>query len=134
MQLAFFLTPKSDTLYLVDNFTLRQAMEKMQYHGYSSVPVLDNDGKYIGAITTGDILWYIKDLYNLSLADTEKIKVSEIPRRYDNVPVAVNARLSDIIEVAMLENFIPVIDDLGVFIGIVRRREIMEYYQKQIGV
>ena len=32
MNIAFFLTPKSEVVYLSKRMTLRQAMEKMEYH------------------------------------------------------------------------------------------------------
>lgn len=130
MQLAFFLLPKSETLYLTEQMTLRQAMEKMQHHGYIAVAVLNQQGQYVGTITVADFLWYLKDRYGLHLGATEKILIKDIPRRHDNSPVSINADVRDLLQTAMEENFIPVIDDLGVFIGIVRRREIMEYYRR----
>ena len=130
MQMAFFLLPKSETLYLTENMTLRQAMEKMQYHGYGAVPVLNEAGQYVGTITAADILWYLKDLYGINMTATEKIQVQDVPRRHDNVPVPVSADIRNMLKMAMEENFIPIVDDLGVFIGMVRRREIMEFYQK----
>lgn len=130
MQLAFFLLPKSETLYLTEQMTLRQAMEKMQHHSYIAVTVLNEQGQYVGTITVADFLWYLKDRYQLDLTACEKILIRDIPRRHDNIPVTINADVRDLLQTAMEENFIPVIDDLGVFIGIVRRREIMEYYRQ----
>jgi len=130
MKMAFFLLPKSETLYLTEQQTLRQAMEKMQHHGYGAVPVLNGAGQYIGTITAADMLWYLKDSQALNMAAAEKTLIKDVPRRRDNMPVSVSADLQNMLKVAMEENFIPVVDDLGVFIGIVRRREIMEFYQK----
>ena len=130
MQMAFFLSPKSDTLYLTETMTLRQAMEKMQYHGYGAVPVLNEAGQYIGTITAADILWYLKDAHGANIGVAERVQVQDVPRRHDNVPVPVNADIRNMLKMAMEENFIPIVDDLGVFIGMVRRREIMEFYQK----
>ena len=128
--MAFFLLPKSETLHLTENMTLRQAMEKMQYHGYGAVPVLNYAGQYIGTITAADILWYLKDMHGINIVVAEKVQVKDVPRRHDNVPVSVSADIRDMLKMAMEENFIPIVDDLGVFIGMVRRREIMEFYQE----
>ena len=57
----FFLTPKEKVAHTDTDDTLRQALEKMEHHGYSAIPLLDLDGKYVGTITEGDMLWYIKD-------------------------------------------------------------------------
>ena len=67
MNILFFLTPKSDVAFLYDDETLRQALEKMEYHKYSAVPVISRSGKYIGTITEGDMLWGIKNQYDLSI-------------------------------------------------------------------
>ena len=130
MQMAFFLLPKSETLYLTENMTLRQTMEKMQYHGYGAVPVLNEAGQYVGTITAADILWYLKDIYGVNMTVAERVLVKDVPRRHDNAPVSVSADIRNMLKMAMEENFIPIVDDLGVFIGMVRRREIMEFYQK----
>ena len=37
--------------------TLRQALEKMEHHGYAAVPLLSTEGKYLGTLTDGDVLW-----------------------------------------------------------------------------
>ena len=34
MNVAFFLSPKNEIVYLTETMTLRQAMEKMEYHRY----------------------------------------------------------------------------------------------------
>ena len=130
MQMAFFLLPKSETLYLAEKMTLRQAMEKMQFHGYGAVPVLNEAGQYVGTITAADMLWFLKDMHGANIAAAEKLQVKDVPRRHDNAPVSVSADIRDMLKMAMEENFIPIVDDLGVFIGMVRRREIMEFYQK----
>lgn len=79
MNLLFFLTPKAEVAYLYDDFTLRQAIEKMEYHRYSSIPILNRKGEYVGTITEGDILWAVKRNYNLNLQDAEDMPIMEHP-------------------------------------------------------
>lgn len=62
MNIMFFLKPKSELAYIYDYHTLRQAMEIMEYHKYSCVPILNKEGKYVGSITEGDVLWALKKL------------------------------------------------------------------------
>ena len=127
MNILFFLTPKSDVAFLYDDETLRQALEKMEYHKYSAVPVISRSGKYIGTITEGDMLWGIKNQYDLSLRDSEHISVSAIKRGSDNRPVYVNATMEDLIDKALNQNFVPVVDDQKNFIGIITRKDIISY-------
>ena len=127
MNIAFFLIPKQDVAFIKFESTMRQALEKMEYHKYSAVPLLDNDGKYVGTITEGDLLWKIKNTPGLSFENTHKTKLKDIPLMRSNEAISINAEIEDIIERAMEQNFVPVVDDGGVFIGIVTRREIIKY-------
>ena len=61
MNILFFLTPKCEVAYIYEDETLRQALEKMEYHKYSAVPIISRTGRYIGTITEGDMLWGIKN-------------------------------------------------------------------------
>ena len=61
MNILFFLTPKSEVEFVYDDFSLRQTIEKMEYHRFSEVPVIDREGRYVSTITEGDLLWYIKE-------------------------------------------------------------------------
>jgi CBS domain-containing protein len=128
MNIAFFLVPKSDVVTLNIQSTLRQALEKMEYHRYSTVPLVDDDGKYVGVLTEGDLLWKLKSLGDYLFQDTENIKLTEIDRYQDYNPVAIYDEVQNILSKAIDQNFVPVTDDQGVFIGIVRRREILEFY------
>ncbi len=125
MNILFFLTPKSEVAYIYDDQTLRQVLEIMEYHRYTAVPVINKQGKYIGTITEGDMLWGIKNEYNLSLRGAEHMPVTTIPRRSDNRPVSIDATMEDMIDKALNQNFVPVVDDQENFIGIITRRDII---------
>lgn len=128
MNIAFFLIPKNEVVYLPLNCTMRQALEKMEYHRYTAVPLIDERGRYAGTITEGDLLWKMKNTKDLSFADTERVMVKEIPRRMINTAVRVDSQIEDLLSLVIVQNFVPVVDDGGIFIGIIRRREIIEYY------
>jgi len=111
---------------------MRQAIEKMEFHRYTAVPLIDQHGRYIGTITEGDLLWKMKNTPGLTFENTEKIPISEIPRQVENETVRIDANVENLIRLAVVQNFVPVLDDQGIFIGIIRRREIMEYFSKKI--
>lgn len=131
MNILFFLTPKSDVAYIYDDDTLRQTLEKMEYHKYSVVPVLSRDGNYVGTITEGDLLWGIKNQYNLNLREAENVPVTVIPRRVHYLPVTAKSNMEDLIDRALNQNFVPVVDDRGYFIGIITRKDIIKYYYQK---
>jgi CBS domain-containing protein len=130
MNIAFFLIPKKEVVCLPLNCTMRQALEKMEYHRYTAVPLLNEKGEYAGTITEGDLLWKLKNTPGLTFAGTERISLEEVPRRFINTAVRINAEMEDLLTLAITQNFIPVTDDGGIFIGIIRRREIIEHYAK----
>ena len=57
MNIAYFLLPKNRVAYLYDDYTFRQGLEKMRHHGYTAIPVISRDGKYVGTVSEGDFLW-----------------------------------------------------------------------------
>lgn len=128
MNILFFLTPKSDVAYIYDYFSLRMTLEKMEYHRYSAIPIIDRSGHYKGTITEGDLLWEIKDEGGLSLKNAEDIPIMSVKRRMDNVPVHADSNMEDLISKVLNQNFVPVIDDNNVFIGIITRKDIIQYF------
>ncbi len=132
MNVAFFLIPKKDIVYLKYNATIRQALERMEYHRYSAIPLIDDEGHYMGTITEGDLLWKLKNTPGLSFSNTHNIRLTEVEQHIQNHPVSINAMMEDLISRAVEQNFIPVVDDQEIFIGMVRRREILEYCAKAL--
>ena len=109
---------------------MRQALERMEYHSYSAVPLINGEGKYAGTITEGDLLWKLKNTPGLTFENTEDIFLSSVEQHVQNVPVTIDAQMEDLISRAVVQNFVPVVDDQQTFIGIVRRREMIEYCSK----
>lgn len=132
MNIAFFLLPKESVLCLSPQSTMRQALERMEYHRYSAVPLVDASGKYEGTLTEGDLLWKMKNTPGLSFEDTNKISLLEVPRRTKNAMIRIDAEIEDLISLSTTQNFVPVIDDHDIFIGIIRRSDIIEYCRNQI--
>jgi CBS domain-containing protein len=132
INIAFFLIPKKEVVFLPVNCTMRQAIERMEFHRYTAVPVIDQQGKYIGTLTEGDLLRMLKFTAGLTFENTEKISLQDIPRRTENNPVRIEANIDDLLTLAITQNFVPVVDDEGVFIGIIRRREIIEHFYRSL--
>ena len=120
MNILFFLKPKAEVAFVYDYHTLRQAMEIMEYHKYSSIPMINREGKYVGTITEGD------------LKGAEDIAITKIERRADYRPVSADSNMEDLMEKAMDQNFVPVIDDQENFIGIITRKDIIGYCYEKI--
>ena len=118
--------------YLHDDFTIRQALEKMEGSGYAALPILNRRGEYRGTLTEGDLLWALKNMCYMDMRQAEARRIMEIARRRDNVPVRITASMHDLIDRASNQNFVPVVDDSGAFIGLITRKAIIQYCRDRL--
>ena len=130
--ILFFLTPKAMCAFIYDDFSVRQALEKMESAGYAALPILNKRGEYRGTLTEGDLLWALKNMCNMDIRLAEARRIMEITRRKDNIPVKVNTGMQDLVKRAGSQSFVPVVDDKDTFIGIVTRSNIMKYCFRQL--
>ncbi len=130
--ILFFLTPKALCAYLYDDYTIRQALEKMEASGFAGLPILNRRGEYRGTLTEGDLLWALKNMCYMDMRQAEAHRIMEITRRRDNIPVRVTTNMHDLVERAKGQNFVPVVDDKDAFIGIVTRSAIIKYCEQII--
>ena len=131
MNILFFLTPKETVAYVEEDDTLRQVLEKMEHHGYTAIPLLAKNGRYIGTITEGDLLWFLKDRNFPDLKLLEEMPITSIERRRDNQAVCIQASMEDLFDKVTNQSFVPVVDDKQVFIGIVTRKDLLLYLAKK---
>ena len=136
MNIAYFLLPKHSVAYVYDDCTFRQGLEKMRYHGYTAIPVISRSGKYVGTVSEGDFLWRLlsadsESLAAYSMKDMEKLQVRDILRGNNYPPVRITGAMEALLHSAMNQNFLPVVDDLGNFTGIVTRKDIIRYFAEQ---
>ena len=130
--ILFFLTPKALCDFVYDDFTVRQALEKMETAGYAALPILSKQGQYRGTLTEGDLLWALKNMCYMDIRQAEARRIMEITRRKDNIPARVTTDMKDLVQRASSQNFVPVVDDKDTFIGIVTRRSIIQYCKEQL--
>lgn len=132
MNIASFLQPKLDVSYLRDNMTLRQGLEKLKRSGYSAIPVIDSEDRYVGVVSEGDFLWNIlannETLNGITMKRTEYLTVRDIIQGGKIRAVCIDTNMEQLLEQAKNQNFVPVIDDRSIFIGIVTRRDIITYF------
>ena len=133
MNILFLLTPQSQVASIYSDCTLRQGLEKMKAPGYTALPVLTRDNQYVGTVSEGDFLWSLihdapETAESISLRQTEALRVRDIIRPGQYPCVRITVSMEALLQSAMNQNFIPVVDDLGTFIGIVTRKDIIRYF------
>jgi CBS domain-containing protein len=130
--ILFFLTPKAMCAFVYDDYTIRQALEKMESSGFAALPILNKNGEYRGTLTEGDLLWALKNMCYMDMRQAEARRIMEISRRKDNIPVRVTANMHDLVARASTQNFVPVVDDKDTFIGIITRSAIVKYCSQKL--
>ena len=126
MNVIFFLIPKSHVAYLTEGCSFRQGMDKLRRYGYTAIPVISREGKYLGCVNEGDFLWNIMSMGSLASEALEAARIDDIIS--DRAPaVRVNTSISELWERVLEQNFVPVVDDRDMFVGIVTRRSVMAY-------
>lgn len=132
MNIAFLLTPKSAVAFIYSKSTFRQGLEKMRHHGYTALPVLDENGKYVGTIREGDFLWSLVEVGGASMNECEELCICDMLSVSRNAPVKITADSDELFERMLSQNFVPVVDDEGSFIGIVTRKSVLEHMRRTL--
>lgn len=122
MNISYFLRPKVTVTYLTDDCPVRQALDDMLKSGFTAVPVVSPKGKYVGTITEGD---FLRLLLQCSAEDLDKMTVGQVERRVRHRSVTIDARMEDMVDLAAVQNFVPVTDGRGMFCGIITRSDII---------
>ncbi len=130
MNVAFFLVPKSQVAHLIEGSSFRQGMEKLRRHGYTAIPVISRAGKYLGSINEGDFLWNIMSMGSTDPHDLEQARIDDIISDR-TPPVRVTTSVEELQDRLLDQNFVPVVDDRDMFMGIVTRRSVLLYLMEQ---
>ncbi len=131
MNIFNLLTKKQDVSYLIENMSVKKALSEISRNGFTAVPIISSEGVYINTITEGDFLRFINN-NGFDISGFESIPVSLVPIRRETQSVHVMAKLPDLVELAKTQNFVPVVDDRGIFIGIVTRKDLIVYATNRI--
>jgi len=132
--IVFLLTVKASVAFLDAQWSLRQGLEKMRHHGYTAMPVIAGDGTYVGTVSEGDFLWHMLENKAYSMKSNENTPISDIIRKGWNPAVKIDTTMSELLPPIMEQNFVPVVDDRDIFIGIITRRNVILHYYESANV
>ncbi|MFK7692714.1 CBS domain-containing protein [Paenibacillus sp. HJGM_3] len=132
MDIKSFLYPKDEVSYITTSSNMKEALDMLEACQYTAIPILDDNGKYFGTLSEGDLLWTMKATPGLHFDTMHEIPVVSIKKRLKIECVAIGADLDDMLALAADQNFVPVVDSNRYFLGIIRRKDIIEYYTRNI--
>ncbi len=135
MNIASFLLPKVEVSYLRDNMTIRQGLEKLRRSGYAAIPVIDREDRYVGVVSEGDFLWRILEnnegLQGVTRKNVERMTLRDIVQHDKVKAVCIDTNMEQLLGQAQVQNFVPVVDDRNVFIGLITRSDIIKYFVRK---
>ena len=132
MNIFGFLTLKKEVSFLDSSSTVRQALEKMDNHKYSIIPIISKDGDYVGTLSEGDLLRFIKNDCDFNINKGEDTCILDIERYRSYKELDISSSIEELLTLSMDQNFIPIVDDRKKFIGIVKRKTLLEYFSNNI--
>lgn len=127
MNIAAIMIPKISTVFFHENDTIRQGLERFRVHGYTAVPVLNDQEQYIGSVTEGDFLRHLLSVQTTSLYVLEQSRIESIVRGDFCPALSIDASLKQVISAALNQNFIPIVDSRNILCGILTRRIVIKY-------
>ena len=130
MNIMRFIVPKSLVECVTVDSTVRQALEKMRFHRYAAIPVIDGEGKFVGTLRNDDLLRFFVERGGYDKRETERVGIDTLLDRDSSRPLYHNASMSQLIEQVKEHNFVPVVDDRGCFVGIILRRDVLNFLLK----
>lgn len=129
MNIIRIMTPKINVAYIHANDSIRQGLEKMRRHGYTTVPVISDEGICIGTVSEGDCLWYMLGHGSPTMYDLESVGIKEVMNTTRNPAVTIDVDPGTLYQMITESSFVPINDDRGCFIGIVTRRAVLSYFR-----
>lgn len=130
MNIINLLSIKSDIVYLKSNTCIPKAMAKLRESGYSAVPVVNEDGTYAGIVSEGDFLWSKIDGTDVTEEGHPK-KLQTLLKNKRAAAETINSDFRSVLMRAVDQNFVPIVDDRNMFIGIVTRKSVINYMIKK---
>lgn len=127
MNIAKIMIPKVSTVFLHEKDTIRQGLERFMVHGFTAVPVLNEQEQYIGSVTEGDFLRHLLNSQTTDLKAQEGYRLGSIVRRDFCPALQINADLGQVVTSILNQNFVPIVDGRNVLCGILTRKRMIEY-------
>ncbi len=133
MNILYCLTPKSEVDFIYDDASLNKAIQIFEKNNFFILPLINKKGRFIGTISTADILGCIKENFDLSIKASAEFPVRSVKRIKEYKAVnGGTTSMEEIVDVALDQNFVPVVDDDYNFIGIITRKTIMNWMYNKV--
>ena len=119
-------TPIRRVSVLHNDITVKEAIATMDKCRYTMIPVLErNSNRYLYSLSTGDILRHVVASGDLQKALKDPISLITMERLV--LSCNEDTEIADLFDLAVNQNYVPLVDKAGVFKGILTRRSVLNY-------
>lgn len=120
---------KDKVNYLYGDCSLEQAMELFIKGGYSAVPIIDDKGGYIGTVCDKD---FLRCYSNPDFEHNKKnMNLIDVVTTDWNPAISLYTDVDNLLLLSMNQNFLPIVDDDGIFVGIITRKAIIQFLSEK---
>ena len=116
---------KSKVVTLYSDMTIKEALDTVLKSNLSCIPVLERDSKrYLYSISAYGLLRKVSE------GDKEKVygePVSKVLVERLLVPCRIDTDARALVDLVVNQNFVPIVDEKGIFQGIVTRKAVINY-------
>lgn len=117
--------PAENVANVMAEHPLEHALLVLSKVGYSSIPVLDREDHFVGLLSLTEIVNKMLELDDIDSDNLSRYTVAEVMDT--KIPtIKADYCLEDVLHGLVDAAYLPVVDEQGVFTGIVTRREILK--------
>ncbi|MGG6817765.1 UNVERIFIED_CONTAM: CBS domain-containing protein [Streptococcus canis] len=119
-----YLIPAEDLAIFINTHNADHVMLLLVSNGFSRVPVITREKKYVGTISISDIMTYQakRQLTDWEMRQTD---IGEMVNTKIET-ISINASLTEIMHTLVDYPFLPVVDQSDRFVGIITRKSILK--------
>lgn len=121
----YFLVSADNVATLQDTNSLEHAFLVLTNIGYSRIPVVDRKEKLVGSVSLSMVVEVMIDTESINPDKLSEVLVSDVMDK-EVKSLKQPFEIEKILNLLVDANFVPVVDDDGVFKGIVTRKEILK--------
>jgi len=119
------IIPAENVATVLYSHPLEHALLILSKVGYSKIPVLDSNDRLVGLISLANIVNKMMGLTGFDTSLMEGLTVADVMEV--NVPTVTDSEeLEEILHLLVDASFLPLVDEDGIFLGIITRKEILK--------
>lgn len=125
------ITYTQDLVTLKSNDTIENTIEILQKNNLKSIPVVEKNNKYLGILSKEILFEQLEQNLSKSIEEFKKDTIENAVLYIE--PLKLDSFFEETLSIIVRYPFVPIIDDTGILIGIVKRKNITNSLEISFG-